>query len=107
NTMLTFEYQLFRAVRDIDPLRLVIVEDGYKGIERFTPVTAAKDKAGLIYSVHLPDPDGEDADAGASREILHRADPEDAQGADANRPAAVHRRVERGAGIGRRGADDS
>ena len=51
-TMLTFELQLVRAVRDIDPQRLVIVEDGYKGIERFTPATA-RDKGALIYSVHV------------------------------------------------------
>jgi endoglucanase len=38
-TMLAFQFQLFRAIRDIDPQRLVIVEDGYKGMERFVPVT--------------------------------------------------------------------
>jgi glucan 1,3-beta-glucosidase len=50
--MLAFQFQLLRAVRDIDPQRLVIIEDGYKGIERFVPV-AAKDRSGLIYSVHV------------------------------------------------------
>lgn len=58
-TMLTFQFQLFRAIRDIDPTRLVIVEDGYKGLEQFIPVTGVnkvavlKDRAGLIYSVHV------------------------------------------------------
>jgi endoglucanase len=51
-TMMTLQVQLFRAIRAIDPQRLVIVEDGYKGLERFVPV-AAKDKSGLVYSVHV------------------------------------------------------
>jgi aryl-phospho-beta-D-glucosidase BglC (GH1 family) len=51
-TMLALQTQLLHAIRDIDSQRLVIIEDGYKGIERFT-VPAVKDKPGVIYSVHV------------------------------------------------------
>jgi glucan 1,3-beta-glucosidase len=51
-TMLAVQGQLVRAVRDIDPQRLVIVQDGYRGVERFPPLTG-RDKGGVIYSVHV------------------------------------------------------
>jgi glucan 1,3-beta-glucosidase len=50
-TMLAVQSQCFRAIRSIDPQRLCIVEDGYKGIEHFQP--AGAERAGLIYSVHV------------------------------------------------------
>lgn len=57
-TMLTFQFQLFRLIRDIDPTRLVIVEDGYKGLEQFLAIpgkdkASIRDRTGLIYSVHV------------------------------------------------------
>jgi endoglucanase len=51
-TMLTFQFQLAQAIREVDSQRLVIVEDGYKGIDKFIPI-APKDKTNIIYSVHV------------------------------------------------------
>jgi endoglucanase len=51
-TMLTFQLTLARTIREADPQRLTIIEDGYKGAEHFSPLTG-KDKAGIIYSVHV------------------------------------------------------
>jgi len=93
-SMLTFQFQLFRAIRDIDPTRLVIVEDGYKGLEQFIPVAGAQQGrrrqgpggADLQRSC-LPDAHREAADAGAPRKVLRRADPEDAEG---GRPASAN-----------------
>jgi hypothetical protein len=51
-TMMTFQAQLFRTIRASDPTRICILEDGYKGMDRFVPVPP-KDKTGVVYSVHV------------------------------------------------------
>ena len=49
--LVTGQLELAHAIRKVDPGRLVIVEDGYKGLQNFGPLTGA-DKAGVIYSQH-------------------------------------------------------
>jgi hypothetical protein len=50
--MMSVQVQLFRTIRAADPKRLVIIEDGYKGLECFVPVPP-REKSGLVYSVHV------------------------------------------------------
>jgi glucan 1,3-beta-glucosidase len=42
---------LMKAIRKVDPDRLVIVEDGYKGLQNFPKLTGA-DRGAVIYSQH-------------------------------------------------------
>jgi glucan 1,3-beta-glucosidase len=51
NTLVAAQAALMRAIRKVDPNRLVIVEDGYKGMENF-PRLSGPDKAVVIYSQH-------------------------------------------------------
>jgi glucan 1,3-beta-glucosidase len=50
-TMIAAQFTLLRAIRKVDPNRLVIVEDGYKGLQNFAKLTAP-DKSGVIFSQH-------------------------------------------------------
>jgi len=51
-TIFEFQMQLTRAIREVDLQRLVIVEDGYKGLEQLAPPMGS-DKNGVIVSVHV------------------------------------------------------
>jgi glucan 1,3-beta-glucosidase len=50
-TMIAAQFTLLRAIRKVDPNRLVVVEDGYKGLQNFAKLTAP-DKGGVIFSQH-------------------------------------------------------
>jgi glucan 1,3-beta-glucosidase len=50
-TLVAAQAALLGAVRKVDPNRLVIVEDGYKGLQIFPRPTGA-DKSAVIYSQH-------------------------------------------------------
>ena len=49
--LVAFQSELAQAVRRADPKRIVIVEDGFKGLDKL-PAPAARDRAGLVYSTH-------------------------------------------------------
>jgi glucan 1,3-beta-glucosidase len=49
--LVAFQAELAQAVRRADPRRIVIVEDGFKGLDKL-PAPAPRDRAGLVYSTH-------------------------------------------------------
>jgi endoglucanase len=51
NTLVAIQGALMQAIRKVDPNRLVIIEDGYKGLQNF-PRLAAPNTSAVIYSQH-------------------------------------------------------
>lgn len=49
--LVSFQMELARAVRRVDPRRLVIVEEGYRGLDKL-PTPTGRDRTGLTYSQH-------------------------------------------------------